>query len=536
MNLHVQVQPLSTGLLVRDYLAGRAPAVDFFSGHPGSIDAYARKLGEVSSRFDAARRARAAAALRPTTLAAAERLRQFVERGGAMVTTGQQAGLFGGPVYTIYKIVSAIQLARELEKRLGTLVLPVFWVASEDHDWDEVNHTRVVDREMQLRLLAVDSPQRLPLPIGERTFGPSLEYALGGMGEAVAGKAFEAQCMRALRGAYAVGAPVAGAFREWVHQTFSACDLLTTDAADPALKAASAPVLAAAAENALEREMAVRQRTDELHAAGYSTQVPILPGASNVFLHGPAGRERLEHEKEHWLAPLSRQRFTTGELTRRIREEPEQFSPNVLLRPVVESAVFPTLAYVGGPGELAYLAQAQPLFARAGFLMPVAYPRLSATLVPEQVQSILDRWRIRLPDAFVPRHELLARLARWSLPSATAGAFAELRRAIVARYAGVMEAVSEFDLTTATALGAERDRALLGVATGEQKVLRALKRGDPRLSREVSAVHGVLYPTNAPQERVLNAVPFLATDERLLQRLGALVPMPDDWALPRHAG
>ena len=161
-----------------DYRAGRPEAARFFDGHPGDLRAFRAKLAEVGRRFGRAERETAAAAVRPTSPGAAARLARFVEEGGAMVTTGQQAGLFTGPLYTIHKILTAIRLAEALEERLGIVVLPVFWAASEDHDFAEASHAYLVDGAGKLRRLAVSATDARPVPMSEMRLGEDVEKPL----------------------------------------------------------------------------------------------------------------------------------------------------------------------------------------------------------------------------------------------------------------------------------------------------------------------------------------------------------------------
>ncbi len=294
-----------------------------------------------------------------------------------MVTTGQQTGLFTGPLYTVHKILTAVRLAAALERELGVVVLPVFWAASEDHDWAEVDHADVLDRRGEVRRIRLEGDDPVPLPMSDRTVGKGIESALGELVRC----AFRAAVCRlnassCFDDAYRPEASIAGAFRETVESLFAPFDVLVTDAADPALKRASAHVLEGAILRTREHEALLRARTEELLADGYHGQVAVLPDGANVFYHGPAGRERLYARGDGWIAREARRSFTAEEIREEIAADPARFSPNVFLRPVVESAVFPTLAYVGGPGEMAVLRPARPALRRvrhphAGGLPPL---------------------------------------------------------------------------------------------------------------------------------------------------------------------
>lgn len=510
MTLRIQVQPLRGSALVEDYLRGAETAARFFEGRPFDLASYRRKLEETRARFDRPARERAAAALRPTSPGAAERLRRFVEEGGAMVTTGQQAGLFTGPLYTVHKILSAIRLAAALEAELGCVVLPVFWVASEDHDWAEANHTFSVDGAGELRRFAVGATDARPVPMSEMRLGGDIENISNEFMQILVDQGDGAACLAWIRSAYRAGATVAEAFGATVERLFADFDLLVVDAADPALKAASLPVLLGEIERAAEYETVVAKRTEALSEAGYTTQVVVVEGATNLFFHGPAGRERLVREGGGFAAPGARRHFTAREAADALRANPVSFSPNVLLRPVVESAVFPTLAYVAGPGEAAYFAQIGPLFRAFEIVPPVVFPRFSARLVPSEVDAALAEAGMTPDELRPPLHEVLQGLARRRLPGKVVRGVASLREAIVADYARLMDAARPIDANLDGALGASRNRALLEADRAERKILAHQKLRDAELTRAVATARAHLFPDGVAQERVLNVFPYLA--------------------------
>ena len=504
-----------------DYRAGKPEAARFFSGHPDDLRSFAAKLDEVRRRFGRAERETAAAAVHPTSPGAAARLARFVEEGGAMVTTGQQAGLFTGPMYTVHKILAAIRLAEALEQALGIVVLPLFWSASEDHDFAEANHAFIADGAGKLRRFAVSATDPRPLPMSEMQLGADVESVSCELRKAIAPHARTAVDLTPFLAPYQPGETVAGAFRQTVERLFAGFDLLVTEASDPVLKRASLPVLVGDVERAAEHERLLRERTEAMESAGYPGQVTVMPDAANVFFHGPAGRERLARSAGGWTAPDARLRFTTEELTARMREEPGAFSPNVFLRPVVESAVFPTLAYVGGPGETAYFAQIGPLFHAFGIQPPVAYPRLSVRLVPEEVAEKARALGVTEAELRLPDHELLAAVARRRLPAEVGARLQALRTTLVEGFGGVMDAAHGIDPNLDAAIGARRNRALLEVAAAERKVLSHFKQADPALARDLPLVRNHLAPMGTPQERVLNVFPYLAMQPTLLHDVAA---------------
>lgn len=502
-----------------DYRAGRPEAARFFAGQPGDLRAFRAKLAEVGRRFGRAERETAAAAVRPTSPGAAARLARFVEEGGAMVTTGQQAGLFTGPMYTIHKILTAIRLAEALEERLGIVVLPVFWAASEDHDFDEANHTYLVDGAGKLRRLAVSATDTRPVPMSEMRLGEDIEILLSELLDLVGSVGGNDVDLSEILSTYRAGKTVAEAFRVTVERLFAGFDLLVTDAADSHVKRASLPVLLGDVERAAEHERLVRERTEELQAAGYSAPVTVRQGAANVFFHGPSGRERLAKTRDGWIAREARVRFTPDEVAERMRAEPGVFSPNVFLRPVVESAVFPTLAYVGGPAETAYFAQIGPLFQSFGIIPPIAWPRFTARLVPDEVARKAAELGISDEELRLPEHELASLLVKRRLPKEIGDRLHTIRVSLVEEFGRLMDAAAGIDFNLDGAVGARRNRALLEVAEAEAKILAHAKKNDRGITHDLPLVRNHLMPLGTPQERVLNVFPYLAMRPTLLHDL-----------------
>ena len=527
MSLSIITRPLGGSALARDYVAGAASARAFFASAPDSLAVLREKLAEVSARFDRPARVRAAAALRPTSARAAERLARFVDEGGAVLTTGQQTGLFTGPLYTIYKALTVVELARAAEAELGVIVLPVFWSASEDHDWAEVDHADLLTPArglVQVRLAETDAR---PLPMSERSLAGGLENALDVVRELSAKTKLGGGCLELVEASYRPGASVSDAFADLVAGLFGGYDLLIADAADPALKAASRALLEADLTDGGRAEHLLQARAEELSQAGYHAQVPILPDATNVFYHGAAGRERLYRRGGLWVGHDTGERFQRAELLARLGDEPGRFSPNVVLRPVIESAVFPTLAYVAGPGEISYFAQLEPLFREHGIRPPLVVPRLSATLLPDDVAADLEALGLDLDALDAPRHELRGALARRGMPPALRAALDDLKLATVHAYDRVAREAARIDPTLGQGIESRRNRALLDAGDTEGRVVRALKRHDPDTDRRLDRALSTLRPLGAAQERVLNVIPFLAEyGPALLGDLAAAVSVP----------
>jgi bacillithiol synthase len=525
MTVRVVPQPLGGPAIMRDYLAGKPQATRFFAhSSPFDVAAFARQAALLAERFTAVDRQRIAESLRPVDEAGRSRLARFVDKGGAVVTTGQQVGLFTGPLYTIHKALTAVRLAAELEAALGIVVLPVFWAASDDHDWDEIDHAFLLDAHYSPRRITVPGDRTIPLSAADRSLDSDVETAVAEATEVISAFSDSKVHVELLEGAYSAGAGVAAAFREILGGVLRGTGLLLTDAADAGIKA-SAAARVRHEIMALERhEAALIERGRALEAAGYHQQVSVLTDASNLFLRDVGGRERLVWRRGRWITRESGTAYTEGQLLELARAAPHRFSPNALLRPVFESAYFPVLAYVGGAAELSYFAQSQPLFESHGVPMPVVFPRFSAVLVPEFVARWIDELGYELSDLARPLHELEQDVARRGLPASARAALDELKRALVAAYEPVIEEAAHVDPTLRLAMARRRDAALLAAGEAEKKVVSGARRAGGAEIERLRAVKNVLFPFETPQERVLNVLPFLGMEPDLVSSILESIP------------
>jgi bacillithiol biosynthesis cysteine-adding enzyme BshC len=427
-----------------------------------------------------------------------------------MVTTGQQPGLFGGPLYSIYKALGALRLSRELETVLGRPVLPVFWIASDDHDWAEADHTYVLDPHNELRLVRVADPGHGDRPLHRIALHGELTDALEAFIGDLPQTDFSAPFLDLLREAYRPGETLAGGFATMAKALLGPLGICVTDAADPVLKAESASVLLKELAEGALHEGALQERAAELEAAGHSVQVPILEGGLNLFLEGPAGRERLYRAGEELVQNRSKTALTDDEARARFEKDPMSLSPNVLLRPVVESHVFPTLSYVAGPGELAYFAQLSPLFEAHGVGMPVVVPRPGFTVVESKIGKVLEKFGLPLEELARPHHELASEIARDELPDDVRGALSEMRSTIGQCAGKLLDAAKKLDPTLKGPVNHVRNTAFHEVAEVEKKILQSVKRESEIALAQLDKAQRHLFPGGKPQERVLNPFYYLA--------------------------
>ncbi len=505
-------RPISGASLVSDYLAAREPALGFYGGlRPDRLDSYRAKTLEVEPHFDRAARERLAAHLGGGGEDARERLRSFVEEGGFAVTTGQQPGLLGGPLFELYKALSAAALARRLQGALGRPVIPVFWLATQDHDWEEVRRTHLPDMDNELASVELALPEGMPAhSFHQPELSDALPEARTRLLEALPTTDFSEPYRAMLDESHGEARGLADAEEALLQQLLAPAGvfILRPDRADPAR--AALPVLLAELSEASERETAVGERGRALEEAGYALQVPLMAGGVNLFVSTDRGRERLFRTEDGGFHTRgSDRRIPLSELRELVQADPARLTPNVLLRPVVESTLVPTLAYVAGPGETAYFPQTAPLFAAAGRTPPIVHPRLSAVLIESKVEKVVEKFGLELDQLSRPHHELAGDLTRDEIPSEVRSAIGGLRGELARRCREVADAVAKVDPTLKGSVDGVRRQGFSALDDLEKKVTQALKRENEIALQQLEKAQLHLFPQGTPQERVISPFYYL---------------------------
>jgi bacillithiol biosynthesis cysteine-adding enzyme BshC len=423
------------------------------------------------------------------------------------VVTGQQAGLFGGPLFTLLKAITAIRLADRTAARFGVPVVPVFWIDAEDHDWNEVASTTVLDGDLQPRRVTLAAPDGAgDRPVASVTLDTRVDEAISGLRAALPPTEFTDALMANLRHAYAPGRGMADAFGRWLETCLGRLGLVVYDAADPAAKPLAAGVF--------RHELAHPGRTSTLAAAagaalealGYHAQV--TPHADAIALFLLDGERHAVHVAGDVLVAGDR-RYAPGDLLEEASRAPERFSPNVLLRPIVQDTLFPTACYVSGPSELAYLGQLRGVYEHFGVPMPLMQPRASATLLDTAATRFLSRYDLPLEALQRQDEAWLNRLLAAQLPPEVEGALQDARQAVQAKMTAVVTAVPAIDPTLEGAARSTLGKMEHDLRTLHGKVIQAAKRRDETLRRQFIRARAQAFPGGHLQEREIGFVSFL---------------------------
>jgi bacillithiol biosynthesis cysteine-adding enzyme BshC len=439
-------------------------------------------------------------------------LARLSEPGALAVTTGQQPGLFTGPLYTIYKALSAAGLARVLERQWQRPVIPVFWVAGDDHDYTEASHASWISSEGTVRHAALQPrPPEAPLtPLYRETLGEEIGRLLEMLAADLGASEFREWTLEWLRRHYRPEATLAGSFGAALAELLAPAGVVCLESSHPSVKRAASRYLVKAMGLAGELDADLESRSRELLTAGMDPGVPVGEGATLVMLEGPLGRDRLLIEDGGFVTRRSRERFDLATLQRTAAAEPERLSPNVLLRPVIESSLLPTVAYLAGPAEMKYLALAQPVYERMRVPRQLVLPRWSGVMVEPRVERVLQKFGIELHDLLEPPGSLESRLVRSQLPEQATRALQVLRQSLQSGYEQLVKSSIDIDPTLARPVEGTRNQALAGLTDIEKKLVQHLKRRQEVELAQLAKARALVLPDNQPQERVLTVAPFLA--------------------------
>jgi bacillithiol biosynthesis cysteine-adding enzyme BshC len=528
------------------YLAGEATARQFLPldfRDAADRDGRARVAADRARAIDPALAAelRAQQARLPGSPARAANLDALAAGRAAVVATGQQVGLFLGPLYGFYKAASAIAVARALEAESGVRCVPLFWLQTEDHDFAEIASTTIADHDGGLERLCLggERPGDPRVSIAHRCLGDEvtglLESAAALLGSAPAAR----DTIALLRAHYRPGEPLAAAFAGLMAELFADEGLLFLDPRRAPVARLAAPIYSHALKTAAAIETCLAERHEALARAGFEDQIPLRPGCALVFHHrespsGPRFRLQREPPVRDWRLAGAEGTISDAEVAALLERDPLRFSTSALLRPIVQDSILPVAAYVGGPAEVSYFAQLAPLYEHFRLPPPLVVPRARFRVLDARTRRLLEQLRLAPDDLARPRDELVARVAQ-HLDSGDAGpaALARLTDEVQAAVGEITQAVAASDPRDKNLVrAAERTRASVESALARlaRRHARKLAERDRVALERLARLQNALAPGGVPQERAY-AWPSLAgrvgpraLKQLVMDRLAAVGP------------
>ena len=487
--------------LAADYAFQFSSLASFYSGDPASSQSWSRAIKRAQThprpRAELADIIAAQQARRNAPAEAQHAAALLADPCSVAIVTGQQAGLFGGPLFTLYKALTAAQLARRVAAEHHVPAVAVFWVEAEDHDWDEVSACQVWDGEFQRRSIQLPPPPGAgQAPVGTIRFGDDIGAAIDQLAATLPHTEFTASLLDDLRTTYATGVGVADAFARWMERLTGELGVVVFDCSDPAAKPLAGPVFAHEIQHAGRTWQLAGEAGEQLATSGYHAQVSgsAQNGAALFRLDG------------------ARTAIRAGEaagLTNDVRTRPETFSPNVLLRPIVEDALFPTACYVSGPNELAYLGQLKRVYEDFSIPMPLFFPRLSATVLDSAGARFLAKYDLPLEALQAQDEAALNRLLAASLPDSVDRALGQAEESIETSMAALIASLPTIDATLEGAGKSTLGKLRHELSALRGKVISAAKKRDETLRRQFLRAQVQAFPDGLPQERAISSIALL---------------------------
>ncbi len=516
--LPFQQIPHSTHLFL-DYLSYTPSVRDFYPRSPIFPEWVKDESQHVV--YDGVRRAKVSEILErqnrawgasPKTLANLERFR----RGALAAVTGQQVGLFGGPLFSIFKALTAVKLA-EQATAAGVDCVPVFWLATEDHDLAEVSHVALVSEHglpepFAAESRAFESNAVADAPVGTIKFGPEIKP----VAERAAAMLGDSEVTTWLRQAYRPGESLGSAFALLFARLFADWGVILLDPADKDFHDAAKPLFRAAIERASELDEVLLARGKALEAAGYHQQVKVTSATTLLFEVKNGARTVVRRRNNGANGAnggeyvVGEERISHEELLDRIENAPEKFNPNVLLRPVVQDYLLPTLVYTGGAAEVAYFAQVAVVYEKLlGRVTPIL-PRFSATLIEAKPERILTRYQLGLPDLFHGPEKVREAIAARSLPPDLQERFSEAYASVERSMTALRESIGRLDSTLIDTAESAQANMSQQIDRLRARVARAEGLRNEVITRHADALSHALFPHKALQEREVAGVSFVA--------------------------
>ncbi|MFQ5817862.1 MAG: bacillithiol biosynthesis cysteine-adding enzyme BshC [Terriglobia bacterium] len=433
-----------------------------------------------------------------------ERLRT----GQAMaVVTGQQVGLFTGPVYSIYKALTALRLAQKLTAE-GVPAVPIFWLAAQDHDLAEVNHCVVLNAKHRLHRLEHRPAAPAQMRVGEIPLGESITELRQELRSLWVNAPDTAE-LDTLAATYEPDVTYVEAFACLLHRLLAGMGLIVINPLDPRLNRLAAPLLRRVLEQAEPLQQRLLERKRALDRAGYHNQVHLRQNATLLFLNVDSTRQAVRRRGGSFEV-VGRGLLNANALLEELNLHPERFTPNVLLRPLIQDTLLPTVAYVAGPAEVAYFAQASTLYEVLLGRMPVIFPRASFTLVDRTLGRLLTKYRLQPCDLFRAQNQVFTQMAQRYLPRDLQRRLKATEKKLEKTLAEVAPSIAKLDPTLAGAVETSRRKMLYQFHKLSAKAARAKAFRYDLLERHLGRLSDALYPERALQERTLNIFSFLA--------------------------
>ncbi|MEK4514576.1 bacillithiol biosynthesis cysteine-adding enzyme BshC [Paenibacillus sp. FSL H8-0122] len=446
-----------------------------------------------------------------------------------VVTGGQQSGLFTGPLFVVYKAITTIQAAREAAAQLGRPVVPLFWIAGEDHDWDEVNHTYVLNRTGEITRIKLDKGEGPRSSVSEiQVDAESWLQAVTQLDGLLQDSEFKLQLMELVTAASTGAGNMTEAFAKLMGSLFGKFGLILLDSADPALRRLEAPMFASMIERNDELEAAYLAAAERIKASGYELQADVTPGNANLFYIHEGARLLLHKVEGRFADRKATVSFSRSELLELLESHPERFSNNVLTRPLMQDYVLPVLATVLGQGEMAYWAIPHQAFRVLDGQMPLIIPRMSFTVIEGTLRKHMDKYGLSFTDVQTGLDDKRKAWLNAQDELKLEDKFEEIKSAFSGMYEPLIEQLGSIQAGLLKLGSNNKDKIIDQISFLQGKALDAMEKQNEAALRQWERIELSLMPLGKLQERVYNMMYYL--NRYGLEWLEELMAVPADYS------
>lgn len=502
-----------TSRLYLDYLYGFPKLAQFYAGDYQKDSTYRRLFSEIGQRSYC--REKIASILQRQNREygcggqTLKNINLSTEEDSSFVLAGQQVGIFGGPLYTLYKAIGAVKIARWLSQGFERNYIPIFGLASDDHDLSEANFINVIDQANQLKKIEyLPQEEDWGKSMCRVTLSEKIHRTIDSFDSATFPTEFKSEVLNKLGECYSEGQTMATAFGKWMTHLLKNSGLVFFDFSDQEFKRLAQPIFEREIDEAGKSTQLVQKTNQELESSGYHLQVRKTADFLNLFLHNDK-RERIKFKKTGLILDRIKRQLSKEELKIILKREPERISPNVLLKPVVQSFVFPISVYVAGPGEVGYYAQIKKVFEHFDVVMPIVHPRPSLTLIESKVRTIMEKYSISFQQLLTDTEGVINQVLKRNFPDQLEAKFRKTKERIKNQINLLTQDLETLEPSLGKTLELSCGKIDYELKELEKKVFQAHKKKNSILTNQIHKVKTNIFPDGKLQERQLSSLIYL---------------------------
>lgn len=499
--------------LFSDYLYDYGKVSDFYSGNPQDFYNYKKKYEEVSARSYSRETLVKVLREQNRLYGASEKtlsnISKLLDSKTCAIVSGQQVGIFGGPLFTFYKAIMAIKLAEKLNAENTCKVVPVFWLASDDHDLKEALSTFVITKENKVLPLNYDfSSITEGAPAAEVKFNPTITTLSETLLNELFDTEFKKDLQEKLNSCYSPEKDAATAFAQWMTVCLGKYGLIFINPADKRLKELGLPLFDRELKESSPSTNWVKEVNKNLEAKKYHQQLTLHENTFNLFVN-ENGRKSIKYDGKNIIVQGKNEKYSVKEFCDIAHSNPERISPNVVLRPLYQDTLLPTIAYVAGPNELSYFAQISAVYKGFQIPMPLIVPRVSITIVESKVKQILDKYQVSIAQVIANPDEVINQILKQNLPENLESDLEKMKKEWEQMASQLFSKIEKWEPTLVKAVESSGNSIKYQLDSLQKKILTAYKRKNDVLSQQIDRAINNIYPDRDFQERKLNIVPYL---------------------------